>query len=82
MTISLYLTERHRPYRLEWSKENLKYKAEEWRNIIFNDEEKFNLDGPDGWAYYWHDLRQDEREFPKWQMEGGSIMVWACFPHN
>jgi hypothetical protein len=37
---------------------------------------KFNLDGPDGVACYWHDLRK-EQIFSKRQQGGGSLMVWA-----
>ena len=42
---------------------------EEWENIIFSDEKKFNLDGPDGFSYYWHDLSKKK----------GSVMFWGAF---
>lgn len=50
----------------------------DWRNIIFSDEKKFNLDGPDGFAYYWHDLRTEEKIFSRRQSGGGSVMVWGA----
>uniref|UniRef100_A0AC35TX37 DDE_3 domain-containing protein n=1 Tax=Rhabditophanes sp. KR3021 TaxID=114890 RepID=A0AC35TX37_9BILA len=43
---------------------------------------KFNLDGPDGYAYYWHDLRKEKLVKPKRQMGGGSLMLWGCFSKN
>ena len=43
---------------------------------------KFNLDGPDGWRSYWHDIRKEPREFFSRQMGGGSCMVWAGFSWN
>ena len=48
---------------------------EEWYKIIFSDEKRFNLDGPDGWSHYWHDLRTEPKIFRKRQSGGGSVMV-------
>ena len=50
-----------------------------WSQVIFSDEKKFNLDGSDGWQYYWHDLRKEELYFSKRTFGGGSVMVWAAF---
>jgi len=54
----------------------------EWNVILFSDEKKFNLDGPDGSQFYWHDLRKDPEYFSKRQMGGGSVMVWIAFGFN
>ena len=35
---------------------NYKYWEEEFENVIFCDEKKFNLNGPDGLHKYWRDL--------------------------
>ncbi len=48
---------------------------------MFSDEKKFNLDGPDGFAYYWHDIRKEERYFSKRQQGGGSVMDWAAISY-
>lgn len=37
------------------------------------------MDGPDGLANYWHDLRTDSRYFSKRNFGGGSVMIWAAF---
>lgn len=47
--------------------------------IIFSDEKKFNLDGPDGYNSYWRDLRKQPRYFSKRNFGGGSLMVWGAF---
>ncbi|GBO18878.1 hypothetical protein AVEN_72963-1 [Araneus ventricosus] len=50
--------------------------------VLFSDEEKCNLDGPDGNIKYWHDLRKEPRSFFSKQSGGGSVMVWAAFNFN
>lgn len=47
--------------------------------MIFSDEKKFNLDGPDGFNGYWRDLRKEPRFFSKRNFGGGSVMVWGAF---
>ena len=46
---------------------------------IFSDEKKFNLDGPDGLIYYWHDMRNEPRIRPSRVQGGGSLMIWGGF---
>ena len=52
-----------------------KYMAQKWVKIWFVDEKKKNLDGPDGFKYYFHDLRKEPMMTSRRQNEGGSIMV-------
>lgn len=47
--------------------------------MIFSDEKKWNLDGPDGNQYYWHDLRKEPLIFSKRNFGGGSVMTWGAF---
>ncbi|MGR0317618.1 hypothetical protein, partial [Klebsiella pneumoniae] len=56
--------------------------TEEWKKVIFSDEKKFNLDGPDGYSYYFHDLRKEEKILSRRQMGGGKVMVWASIGYK
>lgn len=51
----------------------------EWTRVVFSDEKKFNLDGPDGFNYYWHDLRKEKQFKYSRNFGGGSLMVWGAF---
>jgi transposase len=75
------LTEEHKSRRLEWARKYI-HLGPKWKNVIFSDEKKFNLDGPDGWHGYWHNLRKEKELFSKRQNGGGSVMVWAAFSHE
>ena len=50
--------------------------------MIFSDERKFNLDGPDGFAHYWYDLRKEPQYFSKRQQGRGSVTIWVAIAHN
>ncbi len=67
------------PLRLQWAKDHMAWKVE-WDYVIWSDEKKFNLDGPDGYNCYWHDLRKESLIFSRRTFDGGSVMVWcsAC----
>lgn len=74
-----WLTDKHKRNRLEWAAKHVRFTDLQWRETIFSDEKKFNLDGPDGMSCYWHDIRLDKRIRMSRQMGGGSVMVWAAF---
>jgi hypothetical protein len=72
------LLQRHKIARLEWARARHRDRTD-WVKIVFSDENRFNLDGPDGCKYYWHDVRTEPREYYSRQNGGGGIMVWAAF---
>ena len=72
------LSKSHKEFRLKWAKDHMTWN-EDWRKVVWSDEKKFNLDGPDGFAYYWHDLRKEEQIFSTRAQGGGSVMIWASF---
>ena len=69
----------HKGARLKWASEKVTWTIEKWRSVIFSDEKKFNLDGPDGCQFYWHDIRKDKEFFSQRPFKGGSVMVWGAF---
>uniref|UniRef100_A0A0K0FMA1 DDE_3 domain-containing protein n=1 Tax=Strongyloides venezuelensis TaxID=75913 RepID=A0A0K0FMA1_STRVS len=51
----------------------------EWTRVIFSDENKLNLDGPDGFNSYWGDLKKESRYNSKCNFCDGNVIVFACF---
>lgn len=75
----LELTANHRAKRIEhchrWFHERIEFKK-----VVFTDEKKFNLDGPDGWSSWMTEGKQICRF--KRQNGGGGIMVWGMLLPN
>ena len=70
MRLTPILKLHHRKARVLWAKKYMHW-TNEWLNVFFSDEKKFNVDGPDDWAYYWHYLWREPREFFSRQKGGG-----------
>ena len=72
------LTSNHQKRRVDFALNHVTW-VKEWDSVIFSDEKKFNLDGPDGFHYYWHDVNSEQISFSKRAQNGGSTMIWAAF---
>lgn len=70
------MVQRHRDARIVYA--HRYHNFNEWDKVFFTDEKKWNLDGPDGLAHYWHDLRKEERYFSTQHSGGASLMVWGA----
>lgn len=71
------LTKKHKCARFEFAKSVI-LKNDDFRNsIIFSDEKRFCLDGPDGYKYYWHDLRK-EKSICSQNAYSAGVMVWGA----
>lgn len=68
----------HKMVRMQYARNHMSWTSE-WNKVVFSDEKKFNLDGPDGYHGYWRDLRKDPLYFSKRNFGGGSVMIWGAF---
>lgn len=68
------LTDQHKEKRLDYARNHMSWNEKDWGKVIFSDEKKWNLDGPDGYSHYWHDLRKEPKIFGKRQ-QGNSIAI-------
>ena len=73
------LTQKHREKRVEWAK---KYMKTDFSKVIFTDECRATLDGPDGWASGWilNGLKTPTRK--RRQQGGGGVMFWAAIVND
>lgn len=72
------LLPRHKSARMNFA-EKYQFWDDEWSNVVFSDEKKFNLDGPDGFSKCWQDIRQQRPTKEKRNFGGGTVMIWAAF---
>lgn len=75
------LTERHKLRRVQWARDRVADR-QDWTSVIFSDEKKFNLDGPDAYSYYWHDLRKKPEVRMSRILGGGRVMMWCCIGYG
>ena len=75
------MTENHKKARLAWEEKNEAWTADNWRNVIWSDESKFNLMNSDGKGYFWIDRPSeitDDAVTPTLKFGGGGVMIWCC----
>lgn len=72
------LLPRHKTARLQFA-EKYQFWDKEWSEVVFSDEKKFNLDGPDGFSKCWQDVRKPKPIKESRNFGGGTLMIWAGF---
>lgn len=69
------LSQFHQTERYTFANTHLVWSEDNWKRVVFQDERKFNLDGPDGFSYYFHDLRNYERTLSQ-RPRGNSVYIY------
>lgn len=57
--------------------EKYRFWDDEWKSVVFSDEKKLNLDGPDGLDKHWTSQESPGPMRQRRNFGGGSLMVWA-----
>ena len=66
---------KHKEKRQEYARQYQTMSAKEWRKVVYSDEKKFNLDGPDGFQKYVKNF--PEENYSTRHSGGGSLMIGA-----
>ena len=73
-TVTPPLKARHKLTRLQWAKAYMKTNFE---HVLFTDESRATLDGPDGWMSGWLLNGTKPQSRIRRQRGGGGVMIWA-----
>lgn len=65
----------HKKKRMDWAKNNMKTN---FQHVLFTDECRATLDGPDGWRRGWYNKEGPRPHRIRRQQGGGGVMFWAA----
>ena len=73
------LKQRHKLAHMDWARSCMKTNFE---NVLFTDESRTTLDGPDGWMSGWLLNGTTPQSKIRRQQGGGGVMIWAGIINN
>lgn len=74
------LNNQRKDSRIVFARNHMTWKAE-WHTVVFSDEKRFNLDGPDGFNFYFHDIRKEEHFLSRHHSREKGVMVWGAISY-
>jgi transposase len=78
-TVGLVLSKAHKEARVNLARSWISNRVD-WTKVVFSDEKRFSLDGPDNWCSYAREMSPVQRN--RRQQGGGSVMVWGVLLSN
>jgi len=79
-----YLNARQRTARVQWAKQHVQWRKEDWEKVLFSDEVRVSIFGSDGIRYVRR--RVGEASLPECTVptmkHPVSVMVWGCMSRN
>lgn len=79
------ISEKNRRKRLEFARKYVNYGTEFWSKVIFSDETKFNIFGPDCGNKVWRKVNTEmhhKNTVSSVKHGGGNVMLWGCMSAN
>lgn len=80
-----FLRKENMKKRLKWAHEHKNWSLEQWKNVLWTDESKFEIFGSKKRTYVRRkpgERMMNQCVVPKVKHGGGSVMVWGCFGNN
>ena len=66
---------KHKEKPLKYARQYQTISAKEWRKVVFSDEKKYYLEGPNRFQKYWHAKCFPEDNYTTMHSVGGSLMI-------
>ena len=80
-----FLSAKHKSQRLDFALQHQYWTIDDWKRVIWSDETKINLLGPDGCKWVWrttNEALQERLVQGTMKYHGGNFMMWGCMTYQ